>query len=159
MQASLGSWALNGSGSGFATSLFAGATFSYQFVSPDAISFYGDNSAAGQCNIMGFWSSDNSNPVGPSTAYRITDKAKCGNLAGLTATDRNRLPLVDFAVSDSPLSAAAYTYFPDLQMIPAAAGGIVPVYNVPELNDLYPATPLILSRATISLIFSGRIVY
>ncbi len=155
----LGGISLNASGSGFATSLFAGGTFSYQFISSDPVSFWGDSSAVGQCNIMGYWSSDNSNPVGPSASFRAADKAKCGNLAGLTDSDRNRLPLVDYAVSDSPLSADAYKYYPDLQMFPAAAGGVVPIYNIPELNDLYPASPLVLSRTSIALIFTGRIVY
>jgi PBP superfamily domain len=67
----------------------------------------------------------------------------------------SRVPLVDFVNSESPLSVADYQYFPDLQMLPALAGAVVPVYNIPELGN----QTFVLSRATIAAIFMGKIQY
>ncbi len=43
----------------------------------------------------------------------------------------SRRPLVDFALSEIPFSKIDYKIFPDLQMYPAVAGAIVPVYFLP----------------------------
>jgi hypothetical protein len=64
---------------------------------------------------------------------------------------------MDFAGSDSVLGDADYNNVDDLLMVPAVAGAVVPIYNIPELLKL--STPLVLSRTTITRIFMGKILY
>jgi hypothetical protein len=52
---------------------------------------------------------------------------------------------VDFAGSDSLLKSAEYAEFPSLQMYPAVAGAVVPIFNVVGVDDLV-LTPLLLSQ-------------
>ena len=52
---------------------------------------------------------------------------------------------VDFAGSDSLLKSAEYAEFPSLQMYPAVAGAVVPIFNVAGVDDLV-LTPLLLSQ-------------
>ena len=59
---------------------------------------------------------------------------------------------VSFAGSDSLLRDADYVNVPDLQMYPAVAAAVVPLYNVPGLS-----AALVLDRATLPLIFLGDI--
>lgn len=67
----------------------------------------------------------------------------------------NRSPLKDYIGSDSILGIRDYTNYPDLQMLPALAGPVVPIYNIPELYGI--TSTLILSRGTIAKIFRGKI--
>lgn len=62
---------------------------------------------------------------------------------------------VDFAASDSPLSAAEARAGGDLEFLPIAAGGIVLIYNVPELAAAQMR--LRLDRSTTAAIFLGTI--
>lgn len=59
---------------------------------------------------------------------------------------------IDFAGSDSLLTADEYTRGADLQMYPMIAGAVVPIYNL----DGNPAG-LVLDRATLAAIYSGTI--
>ncbi len=52
---------------------------------------------------------------------------------------------VDFVGSDSLLKVSEYKEFPSLQMYPAVAGAVVPIFNVEGVNDLI-LTPLLLSQ-------------
>jgi phosphate transport system substrate-binding protein len=63
---------------------------------------------------------------------------------------------VDFAISEVPFTAADYQAYPDLQMYPAFAGAVVPIYNIPELGS---DPPLVLSRMTLANIFLGKISF
>ena len=159
------SWAqadfsLNGTGASSAAALIFGSTFAYELEFKDQVSYAGDGSGVGTCNIMGFWQTGNTNPLAPPLATRTAEQALCGNpLTLLTPSQRaQRHPLVDFSSVDA-LSTALYASFPDLQVLPAVAIAIVPIYNIPELNGMYPAQPLVLSRSSIALIFSGHITY
>jgi len=66
-----------------------------------------------------------------------------------------RPPLKDFVGADSILKSQDYVNYPDLQMLPAIAGPIELVYNIPELNMF--ADSLVLSRLTVANIFNGKI--
>jgi ABC-type phosphate transport system substrate-binding protein len=70
-------------------------------------------SGTGQCLIMGY-SSNNA-----------ACKARSADPDSIS-------PKVDFAGSDSVLSTAQFAYMTDLQMYPATAGGVVPIYNLRE---------------------------
>ncbi len=65
-----------------------------------------------------------------------------------------RPPLKDFVGTDSILKSQDYVNYPDLQMLPAIAGPIELVYNIPELN-MFPDS-LVLSRLTVANIFNGK---
>ncbi len=58
---------------------------------------------------------------------------------------------VDFAGSDSLLSDAQYQKMPDLQMLPVLAGAVVPVYNLPHVQNL------VLDGPTLAAIYMGKI--
>jgi hypothetical protein len=104
----------------------------------------------------GFWSASNAEAIQPSLAYRTQDAYACSHLSAAYAS---RTPLVDIGASDSIVPSVDYTYFPDLQMLPATAGGVVPIYNIPELSALSPSSPLILSRTSVALIYLGQIKF
>jgi phosphate transport system substrate-binding protein len=52
---------------------------------------------------------------------------------------------VDFAGTDALLKSADYAEFPSLQLYPAVAGAVVPIFNVVGVDDLV-LTPLLLSQ-------------
>ncbi len=58
---------------------------------------------------------------------------------------------VDFAGSDSLLKDDQYAQMPDLQMLPMLAGAVVPIYNVPGVDDL------VLDGPTLVDIFMAKI--
>ncbi len=58
---------------------------------------------------------------------------------------------VDFAGSDSLLSEDQYQKMPDLQMLPVLAGAVVPVYNLPNVQNL------VLDGPTLAAIYLGKI--
>lgn len=62
---------------------------------------------------------------------------------------------VDFAGSDSLLTADEYSQGKDLQMFPALAGAVVLIYNLPGLSAIDPA--LILDRQTLVGIYNAAI--
>jgi ABC-type phosphate transport system substrate-binding protein len=78
--------------------------------------------------------------------------------------------LVDIGASDSLLNlwqlpcagnasakqASDIDNFPDIQMFPAVAGAIVPIYNIPELQSISNLT-LVLARETLEEMFMGNI--
>ena len=64
--------------------------------------------------------------------------------------DSIRPTVIDFAGSDSLLKESEYAAFPDLQMYPAVAGAVVPIFNVPN----FPTDrPLVLTRTVLARIF------
>jgi len=161
---------LNATGGTFPNQVYQEATFSYQFTNfEDVVTYFPLGSTTGKCNIMGYWQTANSNSfLSLSTKTRdtliCTDKcnspstiAICGNSSIIYPRFDKfiRKPLVDFAASDSVLGVADYVAFPDLQMFPAVAGAVVPIYNVPELQGY----TLVLSRNSIALIYLGAIRY
>lgn len=178
-------FSLNQTGGSFPNSVYQQSTFSYNFIVPNAsVSYYGPSSAVGKCNIMGYWHTSNSGSGGSSISFSVknrdrlicTDKCTsliCGynpiknvtyTVAGKTYTgltirpdSKSRMPLTDIGASDGLLSAADYLNFPDLQMLPALAGAVVPIYNIPELERTNITTPLILSRSSLVNIFMGNI--
>ena len=177
---------LNQTGGSFPNSVYQQSTFSYNFVVPSvSVSYYGPSSSVGKCNIMGYWHNLNGGAtdsgVSLSTKNRdqliCTDKCTflaCGynptknvthTIAGKTYINltirpdsKSRTPLTDFGASDGLLSAADYLNFPDLQMLPALAGAVVPIYNIPELEKSNMTARLILSRSSLVNIFMGNIM-
>ncbi|KAJ1456455.1 hypothetical protein M885DRAFT_564100 [Pelagophyceae sp. CCMP2097] len=65
------------------------------------------------------------------------------------------LGLVDFAGSDSALSASQYAEHPDAQMYVATASAVVPAYNLEALAKV--GASLVLDRETLPMIFLGDI--
>jgi hypothetical protein len=64
----------------------------------------------------------------PSLAHRTTDNYYCSHL---TTAYQSREPLVDVGATDAVVPTSIPTYFPDLQMLPATGGGVVPNKNSP----------------------------
>ena len=176
---------LNQTGGSFPDSVYQISTFSDGFVATlDTLTYFGPSSSVGRCNVMGYWHTGNTDRSGSliSTSVKIRDKMICtdtctlescgytstatGNvtLAGVTY-DRlpvrkdaeSRLPLTDIGASDGNLSPTDYFNFPDLQMLPALAGAVVPFYNIPELRYRNLTENLILSRSSLVNIFMGFI--
>ena len=120
---------------------------------------------------MGYWHTGNTYLQQPSTSIKATDTyictdkcttALCGWTSGSINNRSNHFrstPLVDFGASDSLLSSNDYLYYKDLLMLPAVGGGVVPIYNIPELTAasiLNPSVYLTLSRPTVANIFLGN---
>lgn len=168
------SWYINSTGGSFPSGVYQEATFAYQFLpSGDFVSYLGQGSTTGKCNIMGYWHAGDTAPsqstIPASVRARDTlictdacTVASCGVSSVVSPRfDRStRSPLVDFAGSDSKMKASDYTAFPDLQMLPALAGAAVVVYHIPELvASLNTSGPLVLSRQNLADIFKGKILY
>ena len=114
---------INATGSSFAFPVYQVTTFAYEFVdSNDTVTYTSTGSGAGKCNVMGFWSTSNLGNY-PSSAVKLFDQTHCG----ASPRDTTRLPLVDFAGSDSLFSSSDYTAFPDLVMYPAMVRGTLPL--------------------------------
>jgi hypothetical protein len=176
---------LNQTGGSFPKSVYTQTTFAYNFIQPsDSLTYFGPSSSVGICNIMGYWHTLNTDSSGDLVEMATksldqsicTDKcsiASCGYTPSLTGSitldgvkysklpvrrDASyRTPLVDIGASDGLLSPADYFNFPDLQLLPAVAGAVVPVYNIPELKDFNATNPLILSRSSLVNIFLGLV--
>eukprot|EP00667_Euglena_gracilis_P000343 EG_transcript_343 len=67
------------------------------------------------------------------------------------ATDLTQPLFLDWGSLASPLTSDEYQQYPDLQLYPAVAIAVVPVYNLNGLTDL------VLSLQTLAKIWSGRI--
>ena len=114
---------------------------------------------------MGYWHTGNTDHTqwSPTSAVKARDTAICTDkctlvLCGNTTSrfDKfSRHPLVHIAASDALLGTNDYKAFPDLQMLPAVAGAVVPIYNIPEIQHI--GGVLILSRSSIVNIFEGNI--
>ncbi|EKX39975.1 hypothetical protein GUITHDRAFT_54195, partial [Guillardia theta CCMP2712] len=119
-------------GATFPEELYMDAMFAYQFVDPTvSMSYLPTGSGGGKNRIM------------------LGDKMK---------DDGFGPPFnIDFAGSDSLLKPDQYAQYPDLQMYPSVAGAVVPIYNIPELEAR--SLDLILTPATVAMIFSGQIKY
>ena len=176
---------LNQTGGSFPDSVYQLASFSDGLVVPAvAISYFGPSSSVGKCNIMGYWHTANTDRSGSyiPTPKKIRDRLICtdsctlqscgyesnrsGSITldgktydGLTVKNdaESRLPLTDIGATDGNLSPTDYLNFPDLQMLPALAGAVVPIYNIPELNSLNATDSMILSRSSLVNIFMGFI--
>jgi hypothetical protein len=236
---------MNFTGGSFPLSLYQQSTFFYQFQSPsDNLLYDGPDSAAGKCNIMGYWSAKNSKQVlngqylslpssftgatittssGATVSAQIIEDNECNdactpsNGCGFDscATPKpdkdNREPLgktLDYAYAQKCIGSSYYDYtycritlkpiltvivintvdiaasdglmnlwpgscipvgsstsqtlpsdldnFPDLQMFPAVAGAVVPIYNIPEIPSNSNLS-LVLNRKTLKNIFIGNI--
>jgi PBP superfamily domain len=165
-------WSINATGGSFPSNVYREATFAYEFQpSGDYVSYFGAGSTTGKCNIMGYWHTGDSlaSQSSISAAVKIRDQLICTDACTVQTCgtssvvsprfDRlTRRPLIDFAGSDSILKSADYNAFSDLQMFPALAGAVVPVYNIPELRAILNAS-LVLSRQNIADIFKGKVLY
>lgn len=216
-------YVLNGTGGSFPKELYAQSSFFYQFVDPNVqFTYYGPDSTAGKCNVMGYWSDKNNvqvlnnqlksvpsswttttagaqnrypSSVAGAKSFVVVETQLCqdtcnlaNNVGYTTSTPgqcpydsctagrvdaASRKPLVDLAASDSlPVLYASQAasclqtkpgkrldrdFFPDLQVYPAVAGAVVPIFNIPELTPHLGNSSLILGRLTVMKIFSGKI--
>jgi hypothetical protein len=210
-------YVLNGTGGSFPKELYAQSSFFYQFVDPNVqFTYWGPDSTAGKCNMMGYWSTYNTNQVlnnqlkavpaswttttaGTQNRYpsAVTGAKSFLTIENQLCTDActgaganaaqcpydscaldgridaaHRIPLVDLAASDSlpvlyasqaPKCRQTYSkkldtdFFDDLQLYPAVAGAVVPIFNIPELTPYLGNSSLILGRMTVMKIFSGKI--
>lgn len=176
---------LNQTGGSFPNSVYLQTTFAYNFMEPsDSLTYFGPSSSVGVCNIMGYWHKLNNDASGNliSTQRKSVDQSICTDkctidtcgytqlktgsitLDGVNYSNlpvrkdaASRTPLVDIGASDGLLSPSDYFNFPDLQLLPAIAGAVVPVYNIPELHQLDLTNPLVLSRSSLVNIFLGLI--
>mmetsp|Transcript_10648 Transcript_10648/g.27388 ORF Transcript_10648/g.27388 Transcript_10648/m.27388 type:complete len:1216 (+) Transcript_10648:587-4234(+) len=124
---------LLGAGASFPAAFYQDAIFAYQFVEPTVtLSYLPTGSSKGKCRVKDF-------------------DATC------SSSDDLGSEYIDFAGSDSLLTAAEYQAYPDLQMLPTVAGSIVPVVNIPIL-DSEAGEILVVDRSVLSRIFMGLII-
>ena len=101
-------------------------------------------------------------------AYQYVDPSVALNYQGIGSGGGKKAIIdgtVDFAGSDSLLKDEEYTSGKDLQMYPAVAGAVVPIYNVAFKTEKVgdktptPAAPatIILDRETLVGIYNGKI--
>jgi phosphate transport system substrate-binding protein len=99
-------------------------------------------------------------------AYQYVDPAVVINYQGTGSGAGKKAAIdgtVDFAGSDSLVTADEYTAGKDLQMYPIVAGAVVPIYNIkwnaPKDPKVTPAAPpaLILNGKTLVGIYNGTI--
>jgi len=96
-------------------------------------------------------------------AYSYVDPAVVINYQGIGSGGGKKAIIdgtVDFAGSDSLLSADDYTNGKDLQMYPMVASAVVPVYNIKWAKDVPTGTTLpklVLDRQTLVNIYDGKI--
>ena len=97
-------------------------------------------------------------------AYQYVDPSVALNYQGIgSGGGKNGIidNTLDFAGSDSVMNADNYTKGVDLQMYPAIAGAVVPIYNVtfdkydPAKDPALPA--IILDRQTLADIYQGKV--
>lgn len=121
---------VQGAGASFPLKIYQDAIFAYQFQNDESVVTYqSTGSGKGKCRIMSY-------------------RDKCDNPFEGTGDDTIRPIFVDWAGSDSLLKDAEYAAYPDLQMYPAVAGAVVPIYNLgPEAagQDLI-LTPMMVSQ-------------
>jgi len=92
-------------------------------------------------------------------AYQYVDPSVAVNYQGIGSGGGKKAIIdgtVDFAGSDSLLTADEYTSGKDLQMIPILAGAVVPIYNL-TLGSGAPTTPLILNGVLLAGIYNGTL--
>lgn len=92
-------------------------------------------------------------------AYQYIDPSVALNYQGIGSGGGKKSIIdqtVDFAGSDSLLSADEYSKGGDLQMYPMVAGAVVPIYNL-KGYDAAKDTRLILDRQTLADIYEGKI--
>lgn len=119
------------------------------------MTYGGTGSSGGKCNIMGYWHTGNTVNQQPYESLRKAGAVDCGR----KSSDRNKkmTPLTDLGASDALMSDEDFLSYPDLLMLPAVGGAVVPIYNIPELTG-NSSLSLILSRKTIAEIFLGNAV-
>jgi len=120
---------VRGAGGSFPNRLFQDAMFAYGFANAKAtVQYTSTGSSGGKCRIKDYC-------ISCDHPFTI-DPADAGN-------DGDAIPNVDFAGSDSLLKTSDYASYPDLQMYPAVAGAVVPIFNVPGVDDLILNTTMI----------------
>jgi phosphate transport system substrate-binding protein len=87
--------------------------------------------------------------VDPEVKFNYQSIGSGGGIKQITAKT------VDFGASDAILTADQLAAASGIQMLPAVAGAVVPVYNVQEFNGL--KDPLVLDSQTLADIYLGKI--
>ena len=106
-------------GASFPKTLYYDATYAYSLKEPNVIvSYTSTGSGKGKCRIKDW------NETCSSSDHIIPR-------------------YIDFAGSDSLLKDAEYAAYPDLQMYPAVAGAVVPIYNILGVDDLVLTTDIV----------------
>eukprot|EP00960_Hanusia_phi_P077188 768661-Hanusia_phi.AAC.2 len=119
-----------GAGATFPKALYNDAIFAYRFAQSDvSITYLATGSGGGKTRIK---DGDKQTPDEYGEPYNI-----------------------DFAGSDSLLSNSDYASCPDLQMYPAVAGAVVPIFNLPEFTEA--KVSLVLRTETVAKIFASEI--
>lgn len=123
---------IQGAGASFPALLYRDAAVLYSALptSEADVIYTSTGSSRGKCRIKGW--NDNCN-----------------------ANDITEPRIVDYTGSDSLFSESEYLAFPDLQMYPTVASGVVPVYNLPDVTDTDP--PLVLTTKVLADIFRSAI--
>ena len=120
-----------GAGSTFVQDVYEGAVYTYQFVNPNVkVHYHPTGSGGGLKRIM---QGSKMSPDSHGPPYDI-----------------------DFCGSDEILKPDDYKNYSDMQLYPAIAGAVVPIYNTPELPT---NLDLILHMQTIVDIFAGKMQY
>src|SRR5512138_1988037 len=91
-------------------------------------------------------------------AYEYVDPSVTINYQGVGSGGGKKAIVdgtVDFAGSDSAVTAAEYTAGKDLQMYPVLAGSVVFIYNLEGVKEGDPA--LVLDRETLVGIYNGTV--
>ncbi|HEY3344274.1 MAG TPA: phosphate ABC transporter substrate-binding protein PstS [Anaerolineaceae bacterium] len=93
-------------------------------------------------------------------AYEQADPSAIINYQGIGSGGGKKSIIdgtVDFAGSDALLTLDEYSQGKDLQMLPAVAGAVVLIYNLPGLTETDPA--LVLDRQTLVGIYNATITH
>jgi phosphate transport system substrate-binding protein len=93
-------------------------------------------------------------------AYQYVDPSVSLNYQGIGSGGGKKAIIdgtVDFAGSDSLLSADEYAAGKDLQMYPMLAGAVVPIYNIDGITGVDGLPVLVLDRKTLAGIYAGQI--
>jgi hypothetical protein len=121
-------------------------------------SYISTGSGKGKCRISSFChkcahafyddvTKRSSDSTLPGLSTFCSYSSLCQDAATLFILTRAVHPIgnVDFVGSDSLLKSSEYAEFPSLQMYPAVAGAVVPIFNIEGVDDLV-LTPLLLSQ-------------
>ncbi|KAL1499218.1 hypothetical protein AB1Y20_013725 [Prymnesium parvum] len=133
---------IRANGASFPDRLYIDAAYAYTFVNPQVeVSYVSTGSGKGKCRIMNF-------------TEQCDVKTDGAHVAPL---------VIDWAGSDSLLRYPSnYEAYPDLQMYPAVAGAVVPIYNLAGRREGDPElllTPRILAKIFGSDLVEGGILY
>lgn len=118
---------VQGAGASFPKKLYSQVISAYTLYNPSVdVSYVPISSGSGRCRLTNYFDECKESDI-PSPYF------------------------VDFAGSDSLVNEATYEAYPDIQMYPAVAGAVIPIFNIPGVSEL------VITPMHLSLIFMGSL--